>query len=402
MEAPKFSARQAEAERAFADAITQAVHSKYESLPQRGKPLKQEWTVLAGIVATTHDLDAAARGDEQDLSKVAGTARVVALATGTKCLGPSRMSEQGWVIHDCHAEVLCRRALVHCILNWLDSGGGGSEDGGDESLAWLLEKLPPSSVEGGASGGGLTKRVRLKPGVQLHLYISDSPCGDGALVGEYVPRHAQPKDAQVAEVAAGDGDKQPGQMMPSVSPQGDTPESIVDQAAPAPKRARVGRITGAKPAAAYGADVVAKDKDVVADDQPSHTSGASSSSATRASKQREENRHQQAVGALRTKSGRSDLSEQDRTMCMSCSDKILLWNLVGMQGALLAGVMDGPLLLSSVIVGADALWPDLTRTHVTEVVSRAVFGRLGAADAGKRYVCVCVFVVSVFFFCLDV
>jgi tRNA-specific adenosine deaminase 1 len=35
---------------------------------------------------------------------------------------------------------------------------------------------------------------------------------------------------------------------------------------------------------------------------------------------------------------------------MSCSDKILQWNLVGIQGGLISAVIDRPVFLSSIII----------------------------------------------------
>ncbi|GIY56339.1 tRNA-specific adenosine deaminase 1 [Caerostris extrusa] len=52
------------------------------------------------------------------------------------------------------------------------------------------------------------------------------------------------------------------------------------------------------------------------------------------------------IGVLRTKPGRGD-----PTWSMSCSDKIALWNICGIQGALLSCLLTKPIYLSSLIFG---------------------------------------------------
>ncbi|CDW90525.1 adenosine deaminase [Stylonychia lemnae] len=44
----------------------------------------------------------------------------------------------------------------------------------------------------------------------------------------------------------------------------------------------------------------------------------------------------QDLGISRLKSGRSDIKDDNRSECMSCSDKIMMWNTLGIQGSLLA------------------------------------------------------------------
>ena len=53
-----------------------------------------------------------------------------------------------------------------------------------------------------------------------------------------------------------------------------------------------------------------------------------------------------ATNVLRTKPGRGE-----RTLSMSCSDKIMKWNAVGAQGALLAHFLSSPIYFLSITVG---------------------------------------------------
>lgn len=69
------------------------------------------------------------------------------------------------------------------------------------------------------------------------------------------------------------------------------------------------------------------------------------------------------VGSVRTKPGRGD-----PTLSVSCSDKILRWNCVGIQGALLSLLLDR-IYLSSIIVGND------DSLYSEEALKRAVIER---------------------------
>eukprot|EP00903_Cladosiphon_okamuranus_P009780 g9297.t2 len=106
----------------LADRIASAVIEQYDSLRPRGKPQGREWTVLAGIVAqdTRKKCCAAATGGKPSSaassslsrSSACSCLRVITLATGNKCVGRDKITDDGSVVHDSHAEVLARRALL--------------------------------------------------------------------------------------------------------------------------------------------------------------------------------------------------------------------------------------------------------------------------------------------------
>jgi tRNA-specific adenosine deaminase 1 len=80
-------------------------------------------------------------------------------------------------------------------------------------------------------------------------------------------------------------------------------------------------------------------------------------------------------GRLRTKPGRADAETTD---CMSCSDKLALWQRVGLQGALLGRLLDGSVRFHSIVIGD---WFDLV------ALERSFFSRFGqdgnSCDAGR-------------------
>ncbi|KAL1818582.1 hypothetical protein ACET3Z_013451 [Daucus carota] len=150
----------------WGDKVSQAVISKYNSLPKKGKPQGREVSVLAAFIVSS---------PSQEL-------KVVALGTGTKCIGRSRLSLNGDVVNDSHAEVVARRALLRYFYVELQShinnnklSNGSSKFASDDFLFQL---------EADGFGGG---KYKLRPGWKLHLYISQLPCGDASLCSQIFP-----------------------------------------------------------------------------------------------------------------------------------------------------------------------------------------------------------------------
>ncbi|RVE55541.1 hypothetical protein OJAV_G00235240 [Oryzias javanicus] len=144
----------------FAESVYHLVREKYAQLTESSSHAQPK--VLAGVVMS--------RGFDF------GSAQVVSLATGTKCLDLEDVSDTGCLLRDCHAEVISRRALVRFLYAQLELLLCKSDDSKEQSI-FVRSK---------------DNSFRLREGILFHMYVSSSPCGDARLNCPYETTAAYP------------------------------------------------------------------------------------------------------------------------------------------------------------------------------------------------------------------
>ena len=102
--------------------------------------------------------------------------QVVAVGTGNRCVGGEYLVTNGKVLFDSHAEVIARRSFVIFLMRHLTQYHSGERDECIFEAGESDEELDESRPHPSDSG-----KLRLKPHITFHLYISTAPCGDGAL-----------------------------------------------------------------------------------------------------------------------------------------------------------------------------------------------------------------------------
>ena len=248
----------------FADQIGQLVTAKYQSL--FGTTTYSKRRVMAGIAMSQKD-------DEM---------RVICVSSGTKCVNGEQLSLEGCVINDSHAEIVARRCLVAFFYAQLERAISKEATEEDEEDAFILERCPDDS-----------EMFRVKAGVEFHLFVTTSPCGDARIFSLHE--------------GSGNGTKKKEDEDEFASPSASTAslnKNLPSDSSRGMLRSKIECGMGTVPI------------------NPRIT--------------------------IQTWDG---VMSGDRLLTMACSDKILRWNVLGLQGALLTHVMR-PVYLSSVTVGS--------------------------------------------------
>ncbi|XP_055810773.1 tRNA-specific adenosine deaminase TAD1 isoform X2 [Solanum dulcamara] len=155
----------------WGEIVSEAVLSVYRRLPKKGKPQGREVTVLSAFLASS---------PSQEL-------KVISLGTGTKCIGRSRRSLKGDVVNDSHAEIIARRALLRYLYSEIQELYNTHV----HSNGSVLRDVENSMFHLESDGLG-PKRLKMKHGWQLHLYISQLPCGVASPGSELALLHNSP------------------------------------------------------------------------------------------------------------------------------------------------------------------------------------------------------------------
>ncbi|XP_028932084.1 tRNA-specific adenosine deaminase 1 isoform X4 [Ornithorhynchus anatinus] len=144
-----------------ADEIAHLCYAHYSSkLPKQGKPQpKREWTLLAAVIKVNSAAESACCPRDEPFPAIK---EVVAMGTGTKCIGQSKMRKDGDILNDSHAEVIAKRSFQRYLLHQLEAA----------TLQQDSIFIPGTEVG----------KWKLKPDLSFVFFSSHTPCGDASII----------------------------------------------------------------------------------------------------------------------------------------------------------------------------------------------------------------------------
>ncbi|XP_065064351.1 tRNA-specific adenosine deaminase 1-like isoform X2 [Rhopilema esculentum] len=297
------------------------------------------------------------------LGKEQESLQVICLATGSKCIGMSKRKDNGSIINDSHAEILARRLLLKYFYDQI------------RCAECHFDSIFIKSTKEG--------RFVLKPEVKFHLFTSHTPCGDCSIIPKTedntienttrdpIQVTRKRKEAKGSECEATVVDVKRRKEYKCNTDKISTPYHSFLQADSANKECKVdetSRQTSKK--------VDLDESSNSSQQQSLHEYENSDAHSTCQEEnfldgQKEYLRscndiHRtgakcvpkgmqdpllngtdyHVIGALRTKPGRGE-----KTLSMSCSDKIMKWCTLGIQGGLLSNLLESPIYLDSIVIG---------------------------------------------------